>query len=45
MGSFGEKGDEKRAHVSIDSRQVDTGAKLDAGLNTPLDPVESLRIM
>ena len=45
MGSFGEKNDEKRVHVSIDSQQVDTGAHLDASLKTTLDPDEPLRIM
>ena len=44
MGSFRETRDEKRIHVSIDSQQVDTGAQLDASLQTPLDPDESLRI-
>jgi len=44
MGSFSEISDEKRIHVSIDSQQVDTGAQLDADLQTPLDPDEFLRI-
>lgn len=44
MGFFSETRDEKRIHVSIDSQQVDTGAQLDASLQTPLDPDESLRI-
>ena len=44
MGSSSETKDEKRIHVSIDSQQVDTGAQLDASLQTPLDPAESLRI-
>ena len=44
MGSFSETKDEKHIHVSIDSQQVDTGAQLDANLQTSLDPVESLRI-
>ncbi len=45
MGSFSEKNDEERVHVSIDSQQVDTGAHLDASLKTTLDPDEPLRIM
>jgi hypothetical protein len=44
MGSFGEKSDEKLAHVSVDTDQVDTGAPLVAGVTLPLDPEESLRI-
>ena len=44
MGSFDEKSDEKHDQVFIDTRQVDTGAQLDASLHTPLDPNESLRI-
>jgi hypothetical protein len=44
MGSFSEASDEKRGHVSIDSKQLDTGAHLDASLHTQLDPGESLRI-
>ena len=44
MGSFSETNDEKHIHVFIDSQQVDTGAPLDASLQTPLDPNESLRI-
>jgi hypothetical protein len=44
MGSFSKTSDEERIHVSIDSKQVDTGAQLDASLQTPLDPDESLRI-
>lgn len=44
MGSFEEKNDEKRDQVFIDSQQVDTGAHLEASLNAPLDPNESLRI-
>ena len=44
MGSFGEKSDEKHDQVFIDTRQVDTGAQLDASLHTPLDSNESVRI-
>lgn len=44
MGSFSEKSDEKLARVSIDTDQVDTGAQLVAGVSSPLDPEESLRI-
>ncbi|KAN0129723.1 major facilitator superfamily [Lactarius tabidus] len=44
MGSFSEKSDEKLARVSIDPDQVDTGAQLVAGVTSPLDPEESLRI-
>ncbi|KAH9039521.1 MFS general substrate transporter [Lactarius pseudohatsudake] len=44
MGSFSEKSDEKLAHVSVDTDQVDTGAQLVAGVSLPLDPEESLRI-
>ena len=44
MGSFTEKSDEKLAHVSIDTGQVDTGAQLVVGVALPLDPGESLRI-
>jgi hypothetical protein len=44
MGSFSEKGDEKRGPVSVDSQEVDTGAQLDASLHAPLDPAEALRI-
>jgi hypothetical protein len=44
MGSFSEKSDEKLAHISVDSDQVDTGAPLVAGVTVPLDPEESLRI-
>ena len=44
MGSFDKKSDEKYNKNFIDSRQVDTGAQLDASLNAPLDPNESLRI-
>jgi hypothetical protein len=44
MGAFSETSDEKRIHVSINSQQVDTGAQLDASLQTPLDRDESLRI-
>jgi len=44
MSFFSETGDEKHGHVSFDSRQVDTGAQLDASIDTPLDPGESLRI-
>ena len=44
MGSFSEKSDEKLAHVSIDTDQVDTGAQLVAGITLPLDPEEALRI-
>jgi hypothetical protein len=44
MSFFSETGDEKRGHVSFDSRQVDAGAQLDASIHTPLDPDESLRI-
>ena len=44
MGSFAENGDEKRVPVSVDSKEVDTGAQLDASLHAPLDPAEALRI-
>ena len=44
MDSFGEKSDEKRGPVSVDSKEVDTGAQLDASLHAPLDPAEALRI-
>ena len=44
MGPLSEKSDEKRAHLSIDSYQVDTGAQLVSGVQSPLDPTESLRI-
>lgn len=44
MDSFDEKGDEKHDQIFIDTQQVDTGAQLDASLNVPLDPSESLRI-
>ncbi|KAH9057903.1 MFS general substrate transporter [Lactarius deliciosus] len=44
MGSLSEKSDEKFAHVSVDTDQVDTGAQLVAGVSLPLDPEESLRI-
>ncbi|KAI0252932.1 hypothetical protein BJV78DRAFT_256164 [Lactifluus subvellereus] len=44
MGSFSEKSGEEHSHLSIDSRQVDTGAQLVAGVASPLDPNESLRI-
>ncbi|KAH9991581.1 MFS general substrate transporter [Russula vinacea] len=44
MGPFNETSDEKRGHVSIDSKQLDTGAHLDASLQSQLDPGESLRI-
>ena len=44
MGSFSETSDDKRDHVSIDSKQLDTGAHLDAGLHAELDPGEYLRI-
>ena len=44
MGSFSETSDEKRSHISVDSQQVDTGAQLDASLQTTLDPNEALRI-
>ncbi|KAH9958006.1 major facilitator superfamily domain-containing protein [Russula dissimulans] len=44
MGSFSEKSDQKRGHLSIDSQQVDTGAQLAASIQLPLDPRESLRI-
>jgi hypothetical protein len=44
MGSFTEKGDEKLARASVDTDQVDTGAQLVAGVTSPLDPEESLRI-
>jgi hypothetical protein len=44
MGFFSETSDEKRGHVSVDSKQLDTGAHLDASLHTQLDPAESLRI-
>ncbi|KAF8480327.1 MFS general substrate transporter [Russula ochroleuca] len=43
MGLFSNTSDEKR-HVSIESKQLDTGAQLDASLHAPLDPDESLRI-
>jgi hypothetical protein len=44
MGSFDEKGDEKRDAVLVNSNEVDTGAQLDASLHAPLDPAEALRI-
>ncbi len=44
MGSLSEKSDEKRAHLSIDSYQADTGAQLVSAVHSPLDPGESLRI-
>ena len=44
MGPLSEKSDEKRAHLSIDSYQVDTGAQLVSGVHSPLDQTESLRI-
>jgi hypothetical protein len=44
MGSIDEKSDEKHGQIFIDTQQVDTGAQLDASLNIPLDPNESLRI-
>jgi hypothetical protein len=44
MDSFSETSDEKRGHVSVDSKQLDTGAHLDASLHAELDPGESLRI-
>jgi hypothetical protein len=44
MSFFSETGDEKRGHISFDSQQVDTGAQLDASIDTPPDPGESLRI-
>ena len=44
MGPLSEKSDEKRAHLSVDSYQVDTGAQLVSGVQSPLDPTESLRI-
>ena len=44
MGALNETSDVKRSHISIDSKQVDTGAQLDASLRTVLDTNESLRI-
>ena len=47
MGSFSgttQTSDEQHRPVSIDPQQVDTGAHLDASLQMPLDPNESLRI-
>jgi len=44
MGPLSEKSDEKRARLSIDSYQVDTGAHLVSGVHPPLDQRESLRI-
>jgi hypothetical protein len=44
MGSLSDKGYDKDGHVSFDSRQVDTGAQLVAGVTSELDPYESLRI-
>ena len=44
MGSFSETSDEKRSHLSVDSQQVDTGAQLEASLQTTLDPNEATRI-
>lgn len=44
MSFFSETDDEKRGHVSFGSQQVDTGAQLDASIDTPLDPGESLRV-
>jgi hypothetical protein len=43
MGLFSDTNDEKH-HIFIDSQDLDTGAQLDAGLHTQLDPGESLRI-
>jgi hypothetical protein len=43
--AFNEKSDEKRLDpVYIDSQLADTGAQLDASLQTPLEPAEALRI-
>lgn len=44
MGSFSEKSDEKRGHLSVDSYQVDTGAQLVSGVDSALDQAEALRI-
>jgi len=44
MGSFSDKSDEKRGHLSVDSYQVDTGAQLVSGVDSALDQAESLRI-
>jgi len=44
MGSFSDKSDEKRGHLSVDSYQVDTGAQLVSGVDSTLDQAESLRI-
>jgi hypothetical protein len=45
MRFFNETSDEKHGHVSIDSKQLDTGAQLDASLHTQLlDPSESSKI-
>ena len=44
MGSLSDKSCDKDGHVSFDSRQVDTGAQLVAGVTSELDPYESLRI-
>ena len=44
MGPLSEKSDEKRARLSIDAYQVDTGAWLVSGVHSPLDQTESLRI-
>lgn len=44
MGTLNEKSDEKHGHLSIDPYQVDTGAQLVSGDDSPLDLTESLRI-
>ena len=44
MGPLSEKSDEERAHLSIDSYQVDTGARLAYDVHSPLDQTESLGI-
>jgi len=44
MGSFNEKSNEKRGHLSVDSYQVDSGAQLVSGIDSALDQVESLQI-
>lgn len=43
MDSF-EKREDELGPVSVDSKEVDTGAQLDASLQSSLDPAEALRI-
>ena len=44
MGSLSEKSDGKHGHLSIDPYQIDTGAQLVSGVDSPLDLAESVRI-